>query len=186
MLFLPRSISATADARNAMVRLKKLFHAETMPARPFVIDPELPLAVDVRNATFEWEKSLATGKPDKSKKEAKKDEKERKDAEKEKKAMEAPTDAQAQGEQEQPAGVPLRVFRVEDVNMQIAPGNVVALVGSVGSGKSSLLQGLIGEMKKVSGEVHFRSGLAYCSQIAWVQNATLVSGFGIDVDDQGC
>ena len=178
MLFLPRSISATADARNAMVRLKKLFHAETMPARPFGIDPELALAVDVRDATFEWEKSLATGKPDKSKKEAKKDEKERKDAEKEKKALatEKPTDPQAQAEQEQPAGVPLRVFRVEDVNMQIAPGNVVAIVGSVGSGKSSLLQGLIGEMKKVSGEVHFRSGLAYCSQIAWVQNATLVSG----------
>ncbi|KAL1697054.1 P-loop containing nucleoside triphosphate hydrolase protein [Schizophyllum commune] len=192
MLFLPRSISATADARNAMVRLKKLFHAETMPARPFVIDPELPLAVDVRNATFEWEKSLATGKPDKSKKEAKKDEKERKDAEKEKKhatdkpTPDKPTDAQAQAEQEQPAGVPLRVFRVEDVNMQIAPGNVVAIVGSVGSGKSSLLQGLIGEMKKVSGEVHFRSGLAYCSQIAWVQNATLRDNilFGKEYDEE--
>ncbi|KAI4517938.1 P-loop containing nucleoside triphosphate hydrolase protein [Schizophyllum commune Loenen D] len=196
MLFLPRSISATADARNAMVRLKKLFHAETMPARPFVIDPELKLAVDVRNATFEWEKSLATGKPNKSEKEAKKDEKERKDAEKEKgkKALaaeehttekQADAQGQAQAEQEQPAGVPLRVFRVEDVNMQIAPGNVVAIVGSVGSGKSSLLQGLIGEMKKVSGEVNFRSGLAYCPQIAWVQNATLRDNilFGKEYDE---
>ncbi|EGN99138.1 hypothetical protein SERLA73DRAFT_168655 [Serpula lacrymans var. lacrymans S7.3] len=38
---------------------------------------------------------------------------------------------------------------------------------------SSLLQGLIGEMRKVSGKVSFGSRVDYCLQTAWIQNATL-------------
>lgn len=41
--------------------------------------------------------------------------------------------------------------------------------------QSSLLQGIIGEMRKVSGNVTLGGRVAYCSQTAWIQNATLVS-----------
>lgn len=34
--------------------------------------------------------------------------------------------------------------------------------------------GLIGEMRKVSGQVSFGGKIAYCAQTAWIQNATLV------------
>ncbi|TRM64247.1 P-loop containing nucleoside triphosphate hydrolase protein [Schizophyllum amplum] len=177
MLFLPRSLSATADARNAISRLNKLFHAETMPARPFIVDSELKLALDVRNATFEWEASLANeDKAGKSKGDGKA---EKKDVEKK---VAEKNDAAAN----QPAPVALSVFRVRDVNMQVAPGSVVAIVGTVGAGKSSLLQGLVGEMKKVAGEVYFGSSVAYCPQIAWVQNATLRDNilFGAPYDEE--
>ena len=40
--------------------------------------------------------------------------------------------------------------------------------------KSSLLLGLIGEMRKVKGTVKFGGRVSYCSQSAWIQNATLV------------
>ena len=40
--------------------------------------------------------------------------------------------------------------------------------------QSSLLQGLIGEMRKIKGHVSFGGRVAYCSQTAWIQNATLV------------
>ena len=40
--------------------------------------------------------------------------------------------------------------------------------------QSSLLQGLIGEMKKISGDVTFGGRVSYCAQTAWIQNATLV------------
>ncbi|KAG1750696.1 ABC protein [Suillus lakei] len=65
------------------------------------------------------------------------------------------------------------LFRVNSVTMTIPRGQLVAIVGPVGSGKSSLLQGLIGEMRKVSGHVSFGGRIGYCPQTAWIQNATL-------------
>jgi len=65
-------------------------------------------------------------------------------------------------------------FRVQDITMLIQRGMLVAIVGRVGSGKSSLLMGLIGEMRKVTGSVTFGGRVAYCSQTAWIQNVSLV------------
>jgi ABC-type transport system involved in cytochrome bd biosynthesis fused ATPase/permease subunit len=39
--------------------------------------------------------------------------------------------------------------------------------------ESSLLQGLIGEMRRVSGSVTFNGRVAYCPQSAWIMNATV-------------
>lgn len=39
--------------------------------------------------------------------------------------------------------------------------------------QSSLLQGIIGEMRRVRGRISFGGRVAYCPQTAWVQNATL-------------
>lgn len=45
--------------------------------------------------------------------------------------------------------------------------------GCFRSGKSSLLQGLVGEMRRTKGEVTFSSSLAYVSQQPWIQNLSL-------------
>jgi len=37
--------------------------------------------------------------------------------------------------------------------MQVPPGSLLAVVGAVGSGKSSLLSAMLGEMDKVKGKV---------------------------------
>lgn len=47
------------------------------------------------------------------------------------------------------------------------------VVGPVGSGKSSLLGSLIGEMHKLLGLINVSGSIAYVPQQAWVQNATL-------------
>lgn len=62
-----------------------------------------------------------------------------------------------------------------DINLQISKGSLVAVVGSVGSGKSSLISALLGEMDRVSGQVNINGNMkiAYVSQQAWIQNATL-------------
>lgn len=39
--------------------------------------------------------------------------------------------------------------------------------------QSSLLQGLVGEMRKTSGEFAFGGRVAYCPQTAWIQNSSL-------------
>lgn len=44
-------------------------------------------------------------------------------------------------------------WRLEDIDLTITHGRLVALVGSVGSGKSSILSALLGEMKKNTGKV---------------------------------
>ena len=49
----------------------------------------------------------------------------------------------------------------------------MAVVGSVGSGKSSLISALLGEMKTLSGVVNTKGKIAYVPQQAWLQNATL-------------
>uniref|UniRef100_A0A3B4B9M5 ATP-binding cassette, sub-family C (CFTR/MRP), member 2 n=1 Tax=Periophthalmus magnuspinnatus TaxID=409849 RepID=A0A3B4B9M5_9GOBI len=58
-----------------------------------------------------------------------------------------------------------------DVSIEINSGKLVAVVGAVGSGKSSLISALLGEMHKKTGLIN--GSLAYVPQQAWIQNATL-------------
>jgi hypothetical protein len=48
-------------------------------------------------------------------------------------------------------------------------------VSGLGADKSSLMQGLIGEMIHIGGELSFGGGVAYYAQTTWIRNATVVS-----------
>nr|KAG5691173.1 hypothetical protein BaRGS_010109 [Batillaria attramentaria] len=60
-----------------------------------------------------------------------------------------------------------------DIDLTVGEGLLVAVVGPVGCGKSSLLSAMLGEMDKVKGEVTTRGRFAYVPQQAWIQNATV-------------
>ncbi|CAM1331108.1 ABCC2 (predicted) [Pycnogonum litorale] len=60
-----------------------------------------------------------------------------------------------------------------DINLTIKPGSLIAIVGKVGSGKSSLLAALLGEMKRKHGSTTIQGSVAYVPQQAWIQNATV-------------
>ncbi|XP_054556333.1 multidrug resistance-associated protein 1-like isoform X3 [Talpa occidentalis] len=62
---------------------------------------------------------------------------------------------------------------LKDLNIKIPEGALVAIVGQVGSGKSSVLSAILGEMEKLSGVVHRKGSVAYVSQQAWIQNCIL-------------
>lgn len=62
---------------------------------------------------------------------------------------------------------------LHNINMMVPQGSLLAVVGHVGCGKSSLISALLGEMEKVEGEVSIRGSVAYVPQQAWIQNATL-------------
>ncbi|XP_053393095.1 multidrug resistance-associated protein 1-like isoform X1 [Mercenaria mercenaria] len=62
---------------------------------------------------------------------------------------------------------------LKNINLEVEEGSLIAVVGTVGTGKSSLLQAVLGEMEKVKGEVTVKGSIAYVSQQAWIQNATL-------------
>ncbi|KAG1748434.1 ABC protein [Suillus paluster] len=158
MLYMPRALSAISDASSAIQRLTHIFHAELIPEDALVINEDQQPALLVKDATFEWESfEKDFGEALSSKKGAHGD----------KSAKEGKAKDQLAPEKD------VLRFRVKNVNMTIPRGQLVAVVGPVGSGKSSLLQGLIGEMRKVSGHVSFGGRLGYCPQTAWIQNATL-------------
>nr|XP_046270771.1 multidrug resistance-associated protein 1 [Scatophagus argus] len=62
---------------------------------------------------------------------------------------------------------------LKKLNVCIPDGSLVAVVGHVGSGKSSLLSALLGEMDKLEGTVTVKGWVAYVPQQAWIQNSTL-------------
>lgn len=62
---------------------------------------------------------------------------------------------------------------LKDLNMSIPKKALVAVVGPVGCGKSSMISALLGEMEKKSGVVNTDGSIAYVAQQAWIQNATL-------------
>ncbi|XP_067162181.1 multidrug resistance-associated protein 1 isoform X3 [Apteryx mantelli] len=62
---------------------------------------------------------------------------------------------------------------LNSINFTVPEGSLIAVVGQVGCGKSSLLSALLGEMDKKEGCVVVKGSVAYVPQQAWVQNATL-------------
>ncbi|KIM40488.1 hypothetical protein M413DRAFT_19157 [Hebeloma cylindrosporum] len=60
MMFLPRALSAISDARSGLGRLRRVFDAETRIGESLRIDEDLKWALQVENATFEWEESSST------------------------------------------------------------------------------------------------------------------------------
>ncbi|XP_016785005.1 multidrug resistance-associated protein 1 isoform X13 [Pan troglodytes] len=59
------------------------------------------------------------------------------------------------------------------ITFSIPEGALVAVVGQVGCGKSSLLSALLAEMDKVEGHVAIKGSVAYVPQQAWIQNDSL-------------
>lgn len=62
---------------------------------------------------------------------------------------------------------------LEDINVTVNSGSLVAVVGTVGAGKSSLMSAILGELEQKSGHVRVKGSIAYTSQQAWIQNATV-------------
>ncbi|XP_064151703.1 multidrug resistance-associated protein 1 isoform X3 [Loxodonta africana] len=59
------------------------------------------------------------------------------------------------------------------ITFSVPEGALVAVVGQVGCGKSSLLSALLAEMDKVEGHVAIKGSVAYVPQQAWIQNDSL-------------
>ncbi|KAJ7984782.1 hypothetical protein DPEC_G00358350 [Dallia pectoralis] len=62
---------------------------------------------------------------------------------------------------------------LHNINLIVPPGSLLAVVGHVGCGKSSLISALLGEMEKLEGDISIRGSVAYVPQQAWIQNAIL-------------
>ena len=76
---------------------------------------------------------------------------------------------------------------VEDVNMTVRKGAFAMIVGPTGSGKSTILKGLVKEIPDVRGVLYYMSGpIGYCAQAPWLPAGTAreVITAGSPLDDE--
>ncbi|KAJ2081996.1 hypothetical protein H4R24_001912 [Coemansia sp. RSA 988] len=75
---------------------------------------------------------------------------------------------------------------LEDINIQCKRNELVAVIGKVGCGKSSLVSAILGDMIKCTGNVSVYGTVAYVPQQAWILNATLRDNilFGSHYDEE--
>lgn len=62
---------------------------------------------------------------------------------------------------------------LNDINVTFPAGKLTAIVGPVGSGKSSLCNAILGEMNAVDGIVRKNGSIGYVPQTAWIFNGSL-------------
>ncbi|XP_030627919.1 multidrug resistance-associated protein 7 [Chanos chanos] len=76
---------------------------------------------------------------------------------------------------------------LQNLNLSIKKGSLVAVVGKVGCGKSSLLAAITGELNRCGGVVYVQGrekGFGFAAQEPWIQHATVRDNilFGQDFD----
>ncbi|WBW74353.1 vacuolar phytochelatin and glutathione S-conjugate ABC family transmembrane transporter Abc4 [Schizosaccharomyces osmophilus] len=66
-------------------------------------------------------------------------------------------------------------FRLRDLNFKFPKNQLSIVVGPTGSGKTSLISALLGELSLASGSYSLprSKGVSYVSQVAWLRNATV-------------
>ncbi|KAK3603103.1 hypothetical protein CHS0354_027887 [Potamilus streckersoni] len=64
-------------------------------------------------------------------------------------------------------------FGLKNISLQVRKGELLAVIGPVGSGKSSFLMSLLGELPPLEGGVTLNGCLGYVSQQPWVFSGTL-------------
>uniref|UniRef100_A0A336LKT5 Oxysterol-binding protein n=1 Tax=Culicoides sonorensis TaxID=179676 RepID=A0A336LKT5_CULSO len=62
---------------------------------------------------------------------------------------------------------------LNNVNLRVQPGTLVAVVGPVGAGKSSLIQTILGELLIESGKIEVNGQISYASQEPWLFSASI-------------
>lgn len=174
--WLPVSISLAADAVQSIKRLEDFLLAEEVQPQT-APNPDLVPAVQLNHASFTWE-NLAVNEelstPKKRNKSAKdhlgklsRGRRTMVDSPKGKDEVDAPeTRIRAIQDDDAP-------FCLSNISFEYERGELVGIIGSVGSGKTSLLSALAGDMRQTGGSMQFSADRAYCPQYAWIQNASV-------------
>lgn len=171
---LPLVIGQATDALSSLSRIQEFMLAEEREDE-CILEPDATDAVEMRDASFTWERTptqdsegtiagpaAASGTTGEKRKAA----------------------AATSGEEDSTLAEEQEPFKLQDLNLKIGRNELVAVIGTVGSGKTSLLAALAGDMRQTNGEVILGASRAFCPQYAWIQNATVQQNilFGKEMD----
>lgn len=158
---LPLSIRDAVNGNIAIKRIQKIFLLydrdgyTTLPSNP-------EHAVYISNATLMWDEEISIVE---------------KDAEPNKpilKVIDAENSAKDETSPDSALVTPVApTYALKKISLIIPKGKLLGICGSVGSGKSSLLLSLLGQMKLVHGQVAVRGSCAYVPQQSWILQASL-------------
>lgn len=174
---LPLVLGQTTDALTALKRIQEFLLSEEQ-AEQVTFNEEMEDAVEVQHASFTWERTATQDKERvgtfQTKGELKAQKNKRKEDKKaEKAARKAKKPPGASNEDVSSEITEVEPFKLSNIDFTVGRNELIAVIGSVGSGKSSLLAALAGDMRKTGGKVMMASTRAFCPQYAWIQNATL-------------
>ncbi|CAG8981562.1 hypothetical protein HYALB_00013680 [Hymenoscyphus albidus] len=188
---LPQVIGQVTDAWSSIYRIQEYLLSEEQEADA-KFDRDAKNAVDMHNADFTWERTatqdpdgIPVGKPlNKAELKVEKAAKKQtiKDEKKAAKSLPSgdttPDDGATLSEDREP-------FKLHNMNFSIGRNELVAVIGGVGSGKSSLLAALAGDMRRTKGDLSLGASRSFCPQYAWIQNATVRENilFGKEMED---
>ncbi|KAL1957525.1 hypothetical protein VTO42DRAFT_5751 [Malbranchea cinnamomea] len=172
----PLVLGQVTDAYTAICRIQEFFLAEEQ-ADDIKSDPSLENAIEVNNASFTWERV-----PTDDEKDPKKPKK--KDAPKDN-SSETP-DLSDESNATSGTQTPRTPFQLKDLTFTAGRNELLAVIGTVGCGKSSLLAALAGDMRMTEGSVTLGASRAFCPQYPWIQNATVKDNilFGKEYDEK--
>jgi ATP-binding cassette subfamily C (CFTR/MRP) protein 1 len=187
---LPLVIGQVTDAWSSVYRIQEyLLSEEQEDEAKFDMDAEY--AVEVHNGDFTWERTV-TQDPDeqiggggakkgldkKAQKDAVKAEKRASKMSEKESGVATPDDTSTLVEDRDP-------FKLQNMNFTIGRNELVAVIGGVGSGKSSLLAALAGDMRRTRGDMTMGASRAFCPQYAWIQNTSVKANilFGKEMDE---
>ncbi|XP_057169867.1 ATP-binding cassette sub-family C member 12 [Ursus arctos] len=158
---LPFSVKAMAEANVSLRRMKKILIDKSPPS--YITQPEDPDTVLLlANATLTWDQETSL------KSDLKKVQNQKKHFLKKQRleAYSSSSSAQGAAGPEEQSGSPKLVLH--NINFVVRKGKVLGVCGNVGSGKSSLIAALLGQMQLQQGIVAVNGTVAYVSQQAWI------------------
>jgi ABC-type multidrug transport system fused ATPase/permease subunit len=212
--FLPMGLLQYIQSKISLRRLERYldlpelaeYVEETPP--PNTIDPSEREygSLTVRDGTFSWidpdakpirdiqEAKKKRNKSERSSRKSKKDAKEQDNGKSTGSEIGVSSHSYASSVNTEASSVKVPTITLQDLNFHIPAGSLVAVVGSVGSGKSSLLSAMLGEMEPINDSRVYiprptdapPGFISYCAQTPWVVNDTLRGNvlFGREYDEE--
>ncbi|RHZ57689.1 ATP-binding cassette transporter YOR1 [Aspergillus thermomutatus] len=174
LIMLNLTITQMTDAWTAINRIQEFLQAEER-SDPVEWDTTMDKAIEVEHASFTWEQ-VQSNKGEKKKKEEK------------------PKCNQLPPKVATPSSTPDNhsdttehaPFKLTDIDFKVGRNELLAVIGTVGSGKSSLLGALAGDMRLTEGKIRMGAPRSFCPQYAWIQNVSVRENilFGSDYDEE--
>jgi len=173
--FLPLVLGQVIDALGSISRIQEFLTAEEQD-EDIAWNFESKDAITMSHADFVWERS-PTQDPDKV---HGKGPRTYKDIQKEKKAAKQAAKQATKDGATNDGGLDsastlteMEPFKLLDIDFSVGRHELIAVIGTVGSGKSSLLAALAGDMRRTAGNITLGASRAFCPQYAWIQNQTV-------------